>query len=183
MDQTTYNSSYMASLPPQLISLIALPNIEQRMNQAIELTNQGFLIDGSIMVYAQDPYLTMELRYNSGYTWTPSFMQPPLQTAPGIPPLAGMKPYDPDNPPPGSILVYWPNPPAPITPPTPPPTTTFTLGPSLAPNYPGYYEMIGDSPSVPVGTTTVIDGHTYTKQIIGHSPFAPNGNVTGWLQG
>jgi len=183
MDQQTYDNGYEAALPVQLKALMALPTVAQRAAQAVTLANQGFIIWGEVMVFGWDPFVAAQLRSSQGYTWVPSFLQPPLESVPGVPPLAGFQPYDPNNPPAGSVLIYWPNPPAPVIV-VPPPSSnpTFTLGPSMAPDFPNDYEMNGDGPSIPVGQVVTIGSVSYVKQLLGHSPFAPNGIITGWSQ-
>src|SRR6266850_847667 len=49
--------------------------------------------------------------------------------------------------------------------------------------YPGFFDTVsGDGPAVPIGTVVNQTGHSYRKTIIGHSPFAPDGNITRWQQ-
>jgi hypothetical protein len=50
------------------------------------------------------------------------------------------------------------------------------------PQYPGFYEVNGDGPAIPVGTSFDENGATYKKVVISHSPFAPNDQVTAWQQ-
>lgn len=66
-----------------------------------------------------------------------------------------------------------------VAPPPPPPQIHVNLA---AFEGPGLFGADGDGPQVPVGTQITQDGHTYMKIVIGHSPFAPNGNVTAWQQ-
>lgn len=66
-----------------------------------------------------------------------------------------------------------------IAPPPPPPSVTINLS---AFEGPGLFGANGDGPQVPVGMQVSQDGHVYVKIIIGHNPFAPNGNVTAWQQ-
>jgi hypothetical protein len=56
------------------------------------------------MVWGWDAGKTTQLRQGFGYTWVPSAMQQPVAAAPGIV-GAGITPYDPNHPPPGSISV------------------------------------------------------------------------------
>jgi hypothetical protein len=56
------------------------------------------------MVYGYDPYKMMEMRKVAGYTWVPSLGQPNINILPGLT-MAGVTPYDPSNPPAGSIKV------------------------------------------------------------------------------
>jgi len=67
---------------------------------------------------------------------------------------------------------------------TPPPDNHPSLKIEQAiPEYPGFFEVNGDGPSISVGTTFKDDlGHVYKKTVISYSPFAPNGQVTAWQQ-
>lgn len=82
-------------------SVCPAPNAEAI---ALELIPYGFVIDHHIMIWGMDPYLTMKLRKEYGYTWVPSALQPPVVVAPGLE-VPGMPVYDPAKPPPGSIKV------------------------------------------------------------------------------
>lgn len=77
---------------------------EARFEEAEKLRAQGYLIDYPIMVLGWGPLKTMLARVNAGYTWVPSFMQTVTQVIPGMN-FPGVPPYDPNNPPPGSIKV------------------------------------------------------------------------------
>jgi len=69
----------------------------------------------------------------------------------------------------------------PIVAPVPPPTPVTIGGPEM--EYPGMFTTTaGDGPDVPIGAVVVQDGHSYRKTVIGHSPFAPGGNITRWQQ-
>jgi len=69
-----------------------------------QLAAEGYKIDAPIMAWGWDPSSTMALRQEFGYTWVPSGYQSPIQEAPGMQ-LPGLTPYDPNNPPAGSIAV------------------------------------------------------------------------------
>jgi hypothetical protein len=56
------------------------------------------------MVWGWDPGKTMAMRQDMGYTWVPSALQPSVTATPGLT-APGMTPYDPKNPPAGSIAV------------------------------------------------------------------------------
>jgi hypothetical protein len=84
-----------------------LQNIDdpyQRAMLAGQLAAEGYSIDTPVMVWGWDPGKTTQLRESFGYTWVPSAMQASVTAAPGIT-GAGITPYDPNNPPPGSISV------------------------------------------------------------------------------
>jgi len=80
------------------------PDYSQRANLAAQLASEGYSIDTPVMVWGWDPSATTQLRQQFGYTWVPSAMQPPVTAAPGIS-GGGIVPYDPANPPAGSIEV------------------------------------------------------------------------------
>lgn len=186
MDQVTFNEAYAASLPPAILTLMKLGvdynNLPSTGRTAgfVGLVQAGWLIDAQIMVMGQDPYDTMLERNAAGFNSVPAFLQP-WPTNPPVPPglnyngLVGSANQ-------GSIIVDWPTPPAPLNPPSSPPTSpTLTLSIPIQ-GYPGYFEMNGDSASIPVGYTTEIGVNKYTKTAISKSPFAPGGIVTGWFQ-
>jgi hypothetical protein len=45
------------------------------------------------------------MRQAAGYTWVPSAGQNPVEVAPGLGAVGNLAAYDPNNPPPGSIIV------------------------------------------------------------------------------
>lgn len=186
MDQPTYDAGYLASLPPNIASLMQLGVDAQgqpltgRTAGFTSLAQQGYPIDEQIMVLGGDPFSIMEERNQYGYTSVYGFLQakPIIQVPPGIT-FNGIT----GQPNQGDVTVFWPSPPPPFAIPAPPSTIPgLTLGPALGVDFPSYYSMFGDSPNVPVGSQVIINNDKYTKQIIGHSPFAPGGNVTAWLQ-
>jgi hypothetical protein len=56
------------------------------------------------MVWGWDAGKVTAARESYGYTWVPSALQQPVAAAPGIT-GGGITPYDPKNPPSGSIQV------------------------------------------------------------------------------
>lgn len=179
---TDYNSGYWAAVPDVVKNACQLTDPAAKQTALIELAQQGYIIDPVIMLWGWDPDAVMKARNEAGYAWTPSLLQPAIQIIPGLGGIGNLVPYN-STPPPGSCLVYWPHPPNYKPAPPPPPTsTTFTVKDPLGPSYPNAYNVTGDGPNIPVGTSFTQDNHTYTKTIIGHSPFAPNGNVTAWIQ-
>lgn len=99
-----FNAAYLKAQPAAVQALMASP--QPRMQQAIELALAGYLIDGTIMVWGWDSYQTTKARTEFGYTWVPSYMQPPVQIAPGLSQGASGPPtYDGSIVPHGAILV------------------------------------------------------------------------------
>jgi hypothetical protein len=89
---------------PAAVQQLRYMDPSQRASVGLQLASQGYSIDLPIMIWGGDPTLTTQLRQSFGYTWVPSALQAPVTAAPGITGL-GITPYDPNHPPPGSILV------------------------------------------------------------------------------
>ena len=96
----------------------------KRRDAALQLANEGFLVDWDIVGWGQGPYATMHgQRYPNGYTWVPSTGQPNVPVVPGEH-VPGLPDYNPEQPyPPNSIVVsnnaaYY----LPYQAPAPPPT-------------------------------------------------------------
>ncbi len=98
------DDAYWANQPAAVQQLRNIDDPSQRAALGAQLASQGYSIDTPIMVWGWDPTLTTQLRESFGYTWVPSAMQSPVTAAPGIT-GAGITPYNPDDPPPGSISV------------------------------------------------------------------------------
>jgi|HubBroStandDraft_6_1064221.scaffolds.fasta_scaffold201013_2 hypothetical protein len=99
----TPDEAYWAEQPAAVQALQNMP-LDQRAQAAQALAQQGYTIDVPIMVDGGDPLTIMMERQQYGYTWVPSAMQSPVDLAPGLS-FAGLTPYDPNNPPAGSIQV------------------------------------------------------------------------------
>jgi hypothetical protein len=97
------DDAYWAAQPAAVQQLRNMDS-SQRDMVGSQLAYEGYKIDVPIMIWGEDPTLTTQLRQNFGYTWVPSALQAPVTAAPGITGL-GITPYDPNNPPTGSILV------------------------------------------------------------------------------
>ena len=95
---------YWSKQPPVVQQLREIDDVGQREALGSKLASQGYQIDVPVMVWGWDAGKTTELRKAFGYTWVPSAMQQPIAAAPGLT-GAGMTPYDPANPPAGSIPV------------------------------------------------------------------------------
>src|ERR1700678_2721735 len=102
--QQQFDQAYWASQPPEVQALPGIADPDQRAAQAATLATDGFTIDVPIMVWGWDAYLVMTMRAQFGYTWVPSALQPPVSIAPGTT-QPGVIPYNPADPPPGSIKV------------------------------------------------------------------------------
>jgi|SRR5579871_1395869 len=98
------DDSYWASQPAAVQQLRNIDDENARAAMASQLASQGYTVDVPVMVWGWDPVKTMQMRQTAGYTWVPSAMQNPVEAAPGLT-APGMTPYDPNNPPPGSISV------------------------------------------------------------------------------
>lgn len=98
------DDAYWAAQPAAVQQLQNINDPYQRAMLAGQLAAEGYSIDTPVMVWGWDPSKTTQLRESFGYTWVPSAMQASVTAAPGIT-GAGITPYDPNNPPPGSISV------------------------------------------------------------------------------
>jgi hypothetical protein len=98
------DDAYWAKQPPAVQQLREIENSSQRQQVASQLASEGYTIDVPIMVWGWDAGITTQLRESDGYTWVPSAEQQPVSEAPGIN-SPGFTPYNPSNPPPGSISV------------------------------------------------------------------------------
>jgi hypothetical protein len=100
----TETDAYWAQFPKEVQALRDIPFREDRIPVAWGLVSRGFTVDAEIMVLGNDPYETMLMRQQSGYTWTPAMGQEPIHVLPGLQ-YPGRASYDPNNPPAGSIPV------------------------------------------------------------------------------
>ena len=96
-------NAYWAAQPPAVQQLRNISDFGERSLAAQQLADQGYTIDRQIMVWNWDPMKTMAVRKMYGYDWVPSYNQASVST-PNMA-AAGQTPYDPSNPPPGSIAV------------------------------------------------------------------------------
>jgi hypothetical protein len=163
MDTTSldFDKVYWLSQPPEVraLEVNTTPDQDIRMNRGVELAVKGFKIDVPIMLWGWDPYKVMKLRMDFGYTWVPNALQPRVGAAPGLT-GPGIIPYDPFNPPGGSIkvslnLADYP----PVDPPIPLPPSPALDGPvgvqsvgNLYYSVPGETFMDGQKFSDPRGT-------------------------------
>ena len=98
------DDAYWAKKPAVLQQLRNMPDYDQRMQVAGQLISQGYAVDVPVMVWGWDAGKTTALRQGFGYTWVPTGLQASVTAAPGIT-GGGITPYDPKNPPTGSIPV------------------------------------------------------------------------------
>ncbi len=99
------DDAYWNAQPAAVQPLRTMANETQRAALAQQLASEGYKIDVPIMVWGWDAAKTTALRQSYGYTWVPSLgEQASVQVAPGLT-FPGLPSYDPNNPPPGSILV------------------------------------------------------------------------------
>ena len=165
--QLAFDTAYQASLAPQVAALAQISDLAARSNAAATLAAQGFVVDVPINVWGWDPYLVMTMRANYGYTWVPSALQPNVSIAPGVS-QPGTVPYDPANPPAGSIKVST-NPAdyPPYNPPAPAPTPVVSSDPvgplsvgSIYLTVPGDMSMIGTEYTDARGTFVKLGAQT-----------------------
>jgi len=98
------DDAYWAKQPAAVQQLREIDNVDERKALASQLASAGYAIDVSIMVWGCDAGKVTQARQSYGYTWVPAALQSNVTAAPGIA-APGMTPYDPSNPPAGSILV------------------------------------------------------------------------------
>ncbi len=175
-ENPAFDQAYWAAQPPEVQALQSLASPQAA---ALSLATKGFTIDVPIMIWKWDPWKVMRLRVQYGYTWVPSALQPPIQEAPGVN-EPGLQPYDPNNPPAGSIKVslnladYPPyNPPAP----TPQPTTTNYVGSLDFGNI--YFALPGDPTPDGVIVTDSRGSFLKHRQVV-QTPFGPM--INGWYE-
>jgi hypothetical protein len=96
--------AYWASQPKEVQVLRTIQDWDERAIMGQKLAAQGFVIDPNIMLHGWDPYMTMKIRQGEGYTWVPAVGQDGIPVAPGLN-FPGLPSYDPNHPPPGSVLV------------------------------------------------------------------------------
>lgn len=147
-----FDAAYKAAQSPEVLALMNIQDFEQRTSRAAELAAKGVTIDVPIMVWGWDPWKVMKQRSDYGFTWVPAALQPNVSVAPGVS-TGGAVPYNPNNPPAGSIRVsidiafYKPYGQGTVAPP-PPPVHTGLVGPHSVGNM--YLTVVGDHS--PAGT-------------------------------
>ena len=101
---SSFDDQYWSKQPAAVQQLRNIPDQNERTQLGEQLAGEGYSIDVPVMVWGWDPSVTTQLRQSYGYTWVPSGLQPPIESAPGIT-VPGLTPYDPNDPPAGSIAV------------------------------------------------------------------------------
>jgi hypothetical protein len=101
---SSFDDQYWAGQPTAVQALRNVGDQNQRAMMAAQLAADGYKIDTPVMVWGWDPSKVTGLRHDLGYTWVPASFQNPIAEAPGVNDN-GSQPYDPMNPPPGSIMV------------------------------------------------------------------------------
>ena len=175
-----FDAAYRASRDPRIQALYTIADPMTRYNTALGLALKGLAIDNEIDVRGADPYLEMLFRENDGITWVPNVLQPnvaPGVLPPGVTPNPPFVPYDPTNPPPGSLLVSTDPakfPPWPVPPPPPPGQTPAVpmpkpgdvlVGPPKTPTM-NDLTTLARTMDLPDGFTWQQDGHTYLMHIV-----------------
>jgi hypothetical protein len=170
-----FDAAYWKAQPPPVQALQNIAGQTQRQTAAQALAQNGQIIDLVIMVWGWEPWKVMMLRQNFGYTWVPNMVQPNVTAAPGVT-GPNIVPYDPANPPPGSIkvstnLADYP----PYGPPAPPPAPPQSLPSNAFLTPDGYVAIVGPTSgggifpalagdNVPYGQTVKDpDGHQYMR--------------------
>jgi hypothetical protein len=103
--QQAFDNAYWAQQPAAVQPLRTMQNPEQRAALATQLAGEGYSIDVPIMVWGWDPSIVTSMRQADGYTWVPSALQNPVESAPGLPGMGTDTAYNPNSAPSGSIAV------------------------------------------------------------------------------
>ncbi len=102
--QSVFDPAYWSHFPAEIQALRTDTNAFLDAQKLSANPTLAVLLDKPIMVDHDDPWLTMYLRIQFGYTWIPNATQPNIVAGPGIS-FPGFPLYDPKNPPAGSIKV------------------------------------------------------------------------------
>jgi hypothetical protein len=98
------DDAYWSQQPAAVQQLREMRDPTQRQALAEQLSSEGYTIDNAIMVWGWDAGQTIAERQADGYTWVPAANQASVTAAPGIT-GPGITPYNPNDPPSGSITV------------------------------------------------------------------------------
>lgn len=175
-EQDTFDAAYLAAQPKPIRAVMAMPTdssaaLAARQAAAVAVAKQGYLVEGKIVGWGFDPWMTMKNYEQEGYTWVNNILQPAV-LPPGLN-FPGLPAYDPNNPPAGSIKVstnladYPPD--APPATPGPAPLSYY-IGP-LLPGQTNEYETYDSTPN---GFTVSTAEGTFVKyRQVTQGPFGP----------
>jgi hypothetical protein len=182
-NMAAFDAAYVASLPPALQGLMAMPIGDPTSNlaratAALKLAQQGYAIDYNIMVLGADPWLIMNQRVVAdGLRWGPSA----LQSGPANPFTQQSGPV------PAGAITYSINisdyPPfAPVVP-APPAPTVSPVGPDMSYVDPNtgkevYAAQAGDP--YPLGYRWTDASGVYVKVGLGSELMNPTQRVAVW---
>lgn len=102
--QEEFNRAYDLSQHPDVRAAMFAHDHPADEIELDRLARVGHIIDWAIMAQGHDPYIVMKMRHDVGATWAAAWLQPVPLLAPGLT-FPGLPSYDPDNPPPRSIMV------------------------------------------------------------------------------
>lgn len=167
--QQIFDDAYWASFDPKVQALRGM-NPAEAAAAALTLAQAGYVIDVPIMVYQWDAFITMSIRQMDGLTWVPSALQSGIGFGPAAVLNPPFSPYDPNNPPQGSIKVST-NPAdfKPFYPPTPAAApATNVVGPLAFGNLyaPGPGAISNGKPTVIDGQVITQSGASYTAHVV-----------------
>ncbi|HLK20745.1 MAG TPA: hypothetical protein VKT81_17445 [Bryobacteraceae bacterium] len=98
------DDAYWSAQPAAVQQLRGIDNLDERKTLGEQLAKEGYNIDVPIMIWGWDAAKVTAARESYGYTWVPSALQQQVSAAPGVS-GGGITPYNPSNPPAGSIRV------------------------------------------------------------------------------
>jgi hypothetical protein len=109
--QAEFDALYKSLQPTAVKDLLEMPlatmaDLGAKSQKATQLAGEGYVIDGAIMVDGGSPFLITQYRMEFGYTWVPSWLQQPIQLAPGLT-QGSTPPYDRAIMPAGAIPVTY----------------------------------------------------------------------------
>jgi hypothetical protein len=101
---TPADDAYWSQQPAAVQQLRGIDNLDERKQLGEQLASEGYSIDVPVMIWGWDAEKVTAARESYGYTWVPSANQQQVTAAPGVT-GGGITPYNPNQPPSGSILV------------------------------------------------------------------------------
>jgi hypothetical protein len=99
-----FDAEYLKAQPIAIQNLMKMPYGSDKLLEAQTLQNEGYVIEGTIMVYGWSASYATSYFLSLGYTWVPEYGQPPVSIAPGLS-QGTTPPYSPTIVPPGGILL------------------------------------------------------------------------------